>query len=149
VDGSAQMLAIARHRLGQDASVKFVHSRLEDWKTDRRFDLIVTNFLFDCFPLDVVEEAVAKLGQLALPHAEWWIAEIQLPAQGIARWRSRIILRSLYLFFGWVADVPTRNIHSPDDALKRAGFSCKARTTWCWGLLKSERWRNLSEHLAG
>ncbi|MBX3743478.1 MAG: class I SAM-dependent methyltransferase [Akkermansiaceae bacterium] len=140
VDGSAGMLEIARRRLGDDTGVAFVHARLEDWETDRRFDLIVTNFLLDCLPRRGMEEAVEKLAGCAAPQAEWWIAEFDLPERGAARWRGRFILRSLYLFFGMVAGVTARKLHPPDDALGRAGFTRAARTTWSWGLLKSERW---------
>ncbi len=141
VDGSAVMLELARRRSENPGKVTFIHSRLEDWETDGRFDLIVTNFLLDCLPQSEMEDAVKKLGRWASPHAEWWIAEFNVPVRGVARWRSRVIVRVLYLFFGKVAGVAAREIHLPDEALGEAGFARVARATWSWGLLKSERWR--------
>lgn len=140
VDGSAGMLEIARRRLGDDSGVTFVHARLEEWQTDRRFDLIVTNFLLDCLPLRGMEEAVEKLARSAAPQAEWWIAEFDLPERGAARWRSKVILWMLYCFFRNVAGVVAGDLHPPDEALEKAGFTRAARKTWSWGLLKSERW---------
>ncbi|WAC17957.1 class I SAM-dependent methyltransferase [Luteolibacter sp. SL250] len=141
VDASARMLEIARRRLGDHRGVTFVHARVEDWDTDQRFDLIVTNFLLDCLPQRGVEETVAKLGGLTMPNAEWWIADFNLPEGVAAGWRSRVILRLLYLFFGNVAGVQARDLHPPDAALEQAGLIRIARMTWSWGLLKGERWR--------
>lgn len=142
VDGSAGMLEIARRRLPDHPGVTFVHSRIEDWETEQRFDLIVTNFLLDCLPECGMEDVVAKLGGWAAPNGEWWIADFNLPAGGAARWRSRVILRLLYHFFGKVAGVTARDLHPPHEALEKAGFIRTARTEWSWGLLMGERWRN-------
>lgn len=141
VDGSAVMLGLARRRTEFSGKVTFVHSRLEDWEPDGHFDLIVTNFLLDCLPKQEMEDAVMKLGRWASPQAEWWIAEFNMPVRGVARWRSRVILWLLYVFFGKLAGVAAREIHSSDEVLGLAGFACVARATWSWHLLKSERWK--------
>jgi len=140
VDGSAKMLELARHRLGDDHGVSFVHSMIGEWETDQKFDLIVTNFLLDCLPQDEVRTMVGKLAGCATADAQWWIAEFNPTGRGVSGWRSRIIVRLLYGFFSVVAGIKAREIHPPDPFLIQAGFACDARETFSWHLLKGERW---------
>lgn len=145
VDGSARMLDIARRRLKDPRGVTFVHSRIEEWEASQAFDLVVTNFLLDCLPQSEMEATVEKISKWASPQAEWWIAEFNMPDRGAAKWRSRVILRLLYTMFGLVAGVRARQLHPPDDVLRRMGFHRAARKTWSWNLLKGERWNRIQQ----
>lgn len=141
IDGSSKMLEISKRRLPDHRGVEFVHSMIEDWGTDQRFDLIVTNFLLDCLPEESMEEVVGKLASFAEAEADWLIAEFQIPERGLARWRGRIIVRLLYLFFRLATRLEADELHPPDAALGRNGFVRQEKRIWSWGLLKSEWWR--------
>jgi SAM-dependent methyltransferase len=146
VDGSGTMLDVARHRLARAKAptgrVEFVHADVARWEgADGGFDLIVTQFFLDCFPAAALAAVVARLGTLAAPDAHWLVADFQIAPSGLARWRSRVIVGLLYRFFRVVCGLEADALVVPDEALVAAGFSCHARRTSEWGLLKSEWWQ--------
>jgi len=141
VDDSVRMLEIAK-RMVESERVEFVRADLLKWEGPQgAFDLIVTNFFLDCFPAPELAVLVARLGWMAVPEADWLLADFEIAATGPARWRSRMILALLYAFFRVVCRLPARALISPDGELQKAGFSLTRRQTYEWGLLKSERWR--------
>ena len=141
IDGSARMLAISRRKLRGTERVTFVHSLIEDWEGAGEFDLIVTNFLLDCLTPATMESVIRKLASFAAPGADWLIADFEIPADGIARWRAKAIVWMLYLFFRAVTRIPADSLHRADGFLAAEGLTRVARETGEWGLLKSERWR--------
>lgn len=141
VDISLRMLEIARGQSTSDL-VTFIHADFLEWDGPcGRFDLIVTNFFLDCFPPDELAAVVEKLGKLATPEADWLLADFEIAPTGAARWRSRMIVTTLYRFFNITTGLRARALAPPDEALEKAGFTRHRRRTHDWGLLKSEWWR--------
>ncbi len=141
VDSSSRMLEIARRKVTSER-VEFVRADLLEWDgPPGRFDLIVTNFFLDCFPPDELATVVGKLGELAAPETDWLLADFEIAPAGPARWRSRLIVATLYRFFGIVTGLQAGALVPPERDLKKSGFSLHRRQTHEWGLLKSEWWR--------
>jgi SAM-dependent methyltransferase len=145
VDASNRMLEQARARLARlklDASrVQFIHANLLEWEPPREtFDLIVTHFFLDCFPVDQLGSVVSRLAAGARPDAQWLLADFQVAPSGVARWRSRCILAMLYAFFRLVTRLPASSLVCPESALEQAGFRRYRRQETEWKLLKSEWW---------
>lgn len=146
IDGSARMLEIAKTTLLEEGlqteGIRFVHAMIEEWReSDRKFDLIVTNFVLDCLTADQLDAIVSNLGSMAKEDAHWLVADFEIAERGAAKWRSRIILGLLYRFFRMTANLEARSLVAPEKALAGAGFRRVKRKTWEWGLLKSEWWR--------
>lgn len=149
VDASKRMLETARRKFAA-ANVEFVHADLLSWEPERDgFDLIVTNFLLDCFPADELAVLIARLGNLAQADACWLLADFQIPDSRLAGLRSRIILVLLYRFFRIACGMAADSLESPDQELERAGFSRIGKQTSEWGLLKSECWMRGPRHADG
>ncbi len=147
VDASRGMLEQARNRcvLGKNEShrVHFVHAELPQWTPPNgKFDLIVTNFFFDCFTEEQLEVILPKLAKAAAPEARWLIAEFQEPATGWRRWRAKIILGLAYIFFQIVTKLPARRLASYENLMTRCGFKLEKRAISEWGLLTSDLWHN-------
>ena len=141
VDSSQRMVEIARRQV-ESPRVEFVLADFLQWEgPPGAFDLIVTNFFLDCFPPDELAVVVRKLGELAAPQADWLLADFEIAPAGPARWRSRLIVATLYRFFGIVTGLKADALVPPDGDLKKAGFTRHRRVTSEWGLLKSEWWR--------
>ena len=140
VDSSQRMLEIARGKYA-GSTVEFVHADLLTWEPGHgRFDLIVTNFLLDCFPAAELAALIPHLGNLAQPEARWLVADFQIPVSRLRRLRSRVILGLLYRFFRLACGMRTKALEPYEQALECAGFSLIERRTSEWGLLKSECW---------
>ena len=140
IDSSRRMLGIARRKVRSDR-VDFIHADfLEIVGPTARHDLIVTHFFLDCFPAGELAEVVAKLGTVAAPHAHWLLADFEIAPAGAARWRSRVIVATLYGFFRSVTGIRAHQLVPPDADLRLAGFTRHRHETHDWGLLKTEWW---------
>ena len=148
VDASEKMLVQARRQFKKrnlEAKVEFVHADILNWKPPANdFDLIVTNFFLDCFRAEQLEQIILKISAALAPNANWLIADFQLASSGLKRWRSQLVLASMYLFFRTITHLPACKLTSPDLFLERAGFRLHRRTESEWGLLHSDWWINKS-----
>jgi ubiquinone/menaquinone biosynthesis C-methylase UbiE len=148
LDASARMLNCARVRLsakGLDlAAVNFIHADVLEWTPPSgHFDLLVTNFFLDCFRPDQLAALVPRLAQSAKPDARWLLADFCEPPAGLVKWRARLILRSMYVFFRLATRLPATRLTTPDSFLRQGGFALRQRRTFEWGLLHSDLWERL------
>ena len=148
VDASVRMLECARARLsaqGLDlAAVRFIHADVLEWTPPSgHFDLVVTNFFLDCFRADQLAALVPRLAQSAKPDAHWLLADFCEPPAGLAKWRARLILQAMYIFFRVVTRLPATRLTPPDSFLRQGGFGLRQRRMFEWGLLHSDLWERL------
>jgi ubiquinone/menaquinone biosynthesis C-methylase UbiE len=146
VDASAAMLRIARERWqrsgGQTGAAQFVQAALPSWLPPAaEFDLLVTNFFFDCFAPATLERVIERLDSAAAPGANWLIADFTVPSRGWRRWRARLVLALAYGFFRRVTRLEAHQLTAPDPFLLQAGFQLHRRATTECGLLQSDWWR--------
>ena len=154
VDASAAMLARARARLAakgiDDAAVTFIHSDILRWSPPRaRFDVIVSHFFLDCFQSDEIERIVEKILPLATANAHWLLADFREPTSGPAKWRARMILRAMYLFFRRVTKLTGSRITTPESFLEPRGFHLRERRLSEWGLLHTDWWMRRNPETPG
>ena len=123
--------------------VQFVHALLPLWRPPaENFDLIVTNFFFDCFPEDEINSIVETLATSATSNARWLVAEFAIPPRGWMRIRAQLILAMAYTFFRHATKLSSRAIPRYDLALKKTGFHLDQTDVFEWGLIKAELWSN-------
>jgi ubiquinone/menaquinone biosynthesis C-methylase UbiE len=150
VEASAAMLDLARRRVERNlpqaiSRVHFVHAKIEDWLLpEHRYDLVITHFVLDCFPLHSLEEVIAKLGQAAAPAATWLLADFAYPSAGARRLRARLWIAAMYLFFRAFAGVEAHVLSDPDPFLRAHGFNCVQRQKFQCGMVKSEGWKRVA-----
>lgn len=110
IDGSERMLRISRERIARKHPdclhrLFFLHSQLP-WQPESfafelpRFDLIITNYVLDCFDDATVALVQKQLHSLLKSNGLWKCVEfcVQQPGR-IRRTLARAIIRGLYLFF--------------------------------------------------
>ena len=140
------MLYHARARLQRlglkTANVRFIHADILEWPTPtEQFDLIVTHFFLDCFPADQLAQILPRVTALAAPDARWLLADFRQPDSGWTRWRARIIIRSMYLFFQSATRLPASELAPVDPLLAQHGFALQHRRLHEWGLLHTDLWQ--------
>jgi ubiquinone/menaquinone biosynthesis C-methylase UbiE len=145
VDASREMLHIAERRWraagGKAGTVDFIQAELPAWSAPVAwFDLIVTNFFLDCFPPSLLGQVVNRLADAGTADARWLLADFSIPGRGWRRWRARVIVGLLYLFFRGVTALPARKLTPPGPLLERAGFQLARRQTLEFGLLQADLW---------
>ncbi|MGN6556040.1 MAG: class I SAM-dependent methyltransferase, partial [Verrucomicrobiota bacterium] len=75
------------------------------------------------------------------PNASWLLADFQAPASGLARFRARLILKSMYAFFRVVTRLPANRLTPPEEFLRSHGFKLLEHRESDWGLLRSDLWK--------
>lgn len=146
VDSSARMLDLARGRVTRafpqaTQRVRFLCADLLSWSPPGSYDLLVANFVLDCFPRDEFSATIGKLAQAAGPDAHLFLADFSIPNGVLARIHARLWLAVMYWFFWTVAGVHAKELIDPTSDLEANGFICLARSKWRFSLVKSELWR--------
>ena len=142
LDASARMLELARLRISDPINrVRFLKEDILSWRPPESYDLLVTNFVLDCFPRDELELVVGKLAGVATPGAYWLLAEFCIPKTIFARTHAKIWLATLYWFFRTTTGIRAKRLVDPTVELQANGFVCLKRSEWRLGLIKSELWQ--------
>jgi len=145
VDDSWCMLKLAQERLVRHhlslEGVEFVQADALSWNSPQGvFDAVITHFFLDCFATDQLQRLVASLARAAKPNAVWLLADFQIPAAGLPRYRAKVIHKAMYLFFRVTCRLSARALSRPDDFLQEQHFTLQERQISEWGLLHSDRW---------
>ncbi len=111
LETSAVMLGQAQARLARyapeaTAQVEFRQGSERDLRPGEQFDLIVTFFVLDCFTLEDLPGAMARLQATRRRGAPWLVADFQPPRN----WWQRGLLRAMYLFFGAAVGLRARQL---------------------------------------
>ena len=127
VDASARMLELARERLRKSLPhalhrVRFFHRDITSWSPPGRYDLLVANFVLDCFAQDEVNLIIRKLAQAGAPDAYLFLSDFCVSQKFFSRLHAKRLVD------------PTRE-------LEANGFACLWRSRWRFGFVKSELWQ--------
>lgn len=140
LDASARLLELARDRVA-GANVDFQQGDvLTAQLPQARFDLIVTNFLLDCFDHEEVQRVVQRLASVSKVGTRWLIAEFRERPSGLRRLWTRTWLTVLYTFFRWTTGLKVRRLVDHRPFLEACGFRLSRTESDWFGLLVSELW---------
>jgi ubiquinone/menaquinone biosynthesis C-methylase UbiE len=148
LDASARMLARARARVG-DENAQYIRAdiRVAAFPA-RRYDLIVTNFLLDCFDERELPQVIETLAAAASDDAVWLIADFQIPGRGWRRPAARLLIATMYFFFRIVAGLTTRRLVEFALLLEARGF-CLTNSAFSPNeMLRAQVWRRRMAHPA-
>jgi ubiquinone/menaquinone biosynthesis C-methylase UbiE len=146
VDSSARMLKLAQERVSKLfphslRRVRFLREDIVSWSPRDSHDLLVVNFVLDCFPKSELNLIVGKLGQTAAPNAYLLLSEFSIPDKPLARVHARTWLTVMYWFFRIATGIRAKRLSDPTTELEANGFVRLARSQWRLGLVKSELWQ--------
>jgi hypothetical protein len=112
------------------------------WQPPRScYDLVVTHFVLDCFQEAELGGILEKLARAATDDAHWLLADFRIPPNGVTRFRARLWLAAMYLFFRITARIGATHLIDPAPLLRGAGFALVQQHLFHCGMLKSELWR--------
>lgn len=145
VDISPGMLAAARRRLraipGALERVRFVHADVRSAPLpDSGYDLVVTNFVLDCFRPAELTAVVSRVALACAPSAVWLDGDFRLPPSGWERAAARVALAGMYAFFRLATRMPNGRLTDPAPLLRAAGFRQEAEASWLRGFLSARLW---------
>ena len=144
VDASAEMNRVARQRLQRAGlslrNLEFHSVPILEFKSTRRFDLVVTQFFLDCFDESELVEVIGKLASALSEGGTWIVADFQIPEKGWRRQRARLVLTMAYAFFRIATKLPARRLSPPQKHFSASGLQLKERAEFNFGLIYSELW---------
>lgn len=98
VEISAKMIALSLKRNYQGNHVDFINLGIEDFKTDKNFDVILTPFLFDNFVEEQAAKVFEQLNRYLKKDGLWFLVDFSLNKKN-GKWWKWVLLQSMYSFF--------------------------------------------------
>lgn len=140
VELSAEMIELARRRVGGSGRVRFRQESVNEAALDGSFDAVVTLFVLDCFSEEEARGLIGRVRARLEPGALWVVAEFAVPECGWRRWHARLWIAVMYAFFGAVTGLRVRAVPPYGKLLEEAGFERVALEEERCGLIRSEVW---------
>ncbi|MDR3576229.1 MAG: class I SAM-dependent methyltransferase [Anaerolineaceae bacterium] len=139
------MIKQARQRLSRerldDSQIQFQQLDVLQWLPPKeKFDLVVTNFLLDCFRSEQLEKLIPLLAGSTSAEAIWLLVDFRVPERGWRRWRAKLILALLYAFFKLTTSLSASWLTPPDSCLSDAGFKLAERRLVNFGFAHADLW---------
>jgi len=91
----------------------------------KKFDLIVTPFILDCFDAERLPQTLALLATRLAPNGQWLFADFHISA-GILGFFSRMVTRALYFVFHVICRLGVRSLPDFTAAFKTQNFRTMA-----------------------
>jgi SAM-dependent methyltransferase len=104
-------------------------------------DLVVTNFVLDCFGPADLAPLVARLAAALAPGGRWLVGDYALPAGGAARSLARLTLAGMYAAFALTTRIPARALTDPAPLLRANGLTPEREARCLGGFLAATLWR--------
>jgi ubiquinone/menaquinone biosynthesis C-methylase UbiE len=113
VESSRRMIALSQKRNFKENAVNFIHVPIEDFTTDKQYDVIITPFLFDNFRIDKLEFIFAKSDAMLKTNGLWLYADFVYDKSPNHLWQ-RLLLKAMYLFFRITSTVEAQELINMD-----------------------------------
>lgn len=145
VDQSGGMLRQTRERLKRsglpESSVQFIQNDIMEFRPEKRYDLLVTNFFLDCFPAATLAKLIPRLAKMLEADALWSLSDFQVPSSFFGGIRARAILFLAYRFFRAATGIPAGKLVPPQPFIRACGLEYLGRKNFDGNLLYAELWR--------
>ncbi len=109
VEKSVKMIELSKQKNIQRNSVEFINEGIEEFSTEKKFDVIFTAFLFDNFLPEKIEFVFSKLDQLLTQNGLWLYADFMNDKIN-SRWWQKFLLKTMYLFFKITCNIETQQL---------------------------------------
>lgn len=108
VDVSEKMIALAQKKDVGNNTVSYHTAGVEELFPSRKYDVVITPFLFDNFKPDKAISLFAAIDKMLTPNAFWLYTDFQ----NTGRQSHRLLMRVMYIFFGICCGI--KATHMPD-----------------------------------
>ena len=144
VEISAKMLRLSQQKKCGQNEVDFILADIANCHFLKQFDVIITPFLFDNFTEKHIQSVFCQLHQSLKPDGLWLICDFQIEKNHSGLWQ-KMILQTMYWFFGWLCDVETRKLIEMDTFFMAENYRLLSEKTFYRGFMISQVYRHQPE----
>lgn len=108
VEKSNKMISLSKQKNIKNNKAVFINEGIEDFLTDKKFDVVFTAFLFDNFLPGKIEFVFSKLDQLLKQNGLWLYADF-INDKHRKLWQ-KLLLKAMYLFFKLTCNIETQHL---------------------------------------
>ncbi|WP_316835190.1 class I SAM-dependent methyltransferase [Pedobacter nutrimenti] len=109
IEISSEMIALARKRDVKENSIELINSSIEDYHNQKKFDVILTAFLFDNFSREKAELVFHKLHNSLKAEGLWLFSDFSYQPKIGKIWQY-MMLKIMYFFFRMISNVEAREL---------------------------------------
>lgn len=113
VENSSAMIDLSEKRNWRQNTVAFFHQPIQDFHTDKPFDVIITPFFFDLFKQDEIGFMFSGLDKKLKKNGLWLYTDF-IPGKYQNRLWQKILLKTMYSFFGHISNVEAKELVDMD-----------------------------------
>ena len=113
VESSAEMTSLSQKRNCKKNVVNFIHLPIEEFISNKSYDVIITPFVFDNFGEDKIEKIFAKLHERLKVNGIWLYADFVYDKTTSPFWQ-KLLLKVMYFFFRFASSIETQELISMD-----------------------------------
>jgi ubiquinone/menaquinone biosynthesis C-methylase UbiE len=140
VEISRRMINLSKNRNYLLNEVSFIHAAIEDCELTQQYDVILTPFLFDNFSEKRILAIFNQLHQSLKPGGLWLLSDFQVQKSQAGIWQ-KIILKTMYWFFGWLCGVETKKLIKMSPFFEEQNYQLSAEKTFYHGFMISQVYR--------
>ena len=96
-------------KIQSNNKVEFINKGIEEFSTEKKFDVIFTAFLFDNFLPEKIEFVFSKLNQFLKQNGLWLYADF-MNDKNNSKWWQKFLLKTMYLFFKITCNIETQQL---------------------------------------
>lgn len=121
VEISAKMLELSENRDVKENVVTYINSPAEDFKTDQKFEVVITAFLFDNFSDEKITFVFNELNGMLKPGGVWLFCDFYYNEDSGKNWQW-YLLKTMYLFFNKISNVEAKALINTEKSFTEKGF---------------------------
>lgn len=143
IDISPKMTELAKQRTAFAADrVTFIIGDIRQMQLPAGgYDLVVTNFLLDCFPLDQLRTVIDRLAGVLEQNGRWLVGDFAKPTRPLTALVAKLGMAVMYFVFRFVARIQAWHLVDPTELLQAHGLCSTAQVSRLDGWLVSTVWQ--------
>ncbi|CAM3848940.1 class I SAM-dependent methyltransferase [Mucilaginibacter galii] len=123
VEISPKMMALSRKRNTGQNHINYITAGIEEANVTHVFDVVITAFLFDNFPQDILNKVFMVINARLKPGALWLNTDFQLTGP---LWQ-KLMLQSMYTFFRLFGAVKVNKLPNVKMQFEKHGYKLHAQ----------------------
>lgn len=142
VEISVKMINLAKKRNFKQNLVSFIHTAIEDFESNEKFNAVMTPFLFDNFGTERAQFVFTKLDQLLVDDGMWLFTDFHIDKKINGIWQ-KLLLKSMYWFFKILSQVEARKLPEMEPLFHNSGYAVMHKSYHFRDFIQSVAYRKI------